>query len=135
MVKTGRVVSCDNGSVRVCFERPEACAKCGQCGDIRETLVTLKGTASPGDMVDVFLPEGQLIKHTLAAYVIPLLGLLFGLFLGKLLFGNETGEIVMALCLGAVTAVPVVLYDRRVQKSGKGVPRIVKVHPRGEGGA
>ena len=134
MVKTGKVVSCYSGSVRVCFERPEACAKCGQCGDIRETLVTLKGTAAPGDMVEVFLPEGQLLKYTLAAYVIPLVGLLLGLFLGKLLFGNETGEIITALCLGALTAIPVVMYDRRVQKSGKGVPRIIKVHPHREGG-
>ena len=133
MIKTGKVVSCDNGSVRVCFERPEACAKCGQCGDIKETLVTLKGSAVPGDMVEVFLPEGQLLKYTLAAYIIPLSGLLLGLFLGKLLFDNETGEIIAALCLGILTAIPVIMYDRRVQKNGKGVPRIVRVHHKESG--
>ncbi len=132
MIKTGKVVSCDNGSVRVCFERPEACAKCGQCGDIKETLVTLKGTAAPGDTVEVFLPEGKLLRYTFAAYIIPLAGFLSGLFLGKLLFGNETAEIIGALCLGALAAVPVILYDRRVQKNGNGIPRIVRVHPRRE---
>ncbi len=129
MVRLGRVVSSEQGIVKVCFERPEACAKCGQCGDIGETLVQLKGTASPGDTVEVFFPEGKLLKYTAVAYVIPLIGLLAGLGLGKLLFGSETGEIITALCLGALTFLLVVVYDRRIQKKGNGIPYIVKVHP------
>ncbi len=134
MVKTGKVVAYDKGKIKVCFERPEACAKCGQCGSIKETLITLAGTASPGDMVDVFLPEGQLLKYTAVAYIIPLAGLLIGLVLGKAVFGSETAEIILALLFGIVSAVIVVLYDRRVQKRGNGVPYVVKVHPAREGG-
>ena len=31
MVRTGKVVSAENGSMQVCFERPEACAHCRRC--------------------------------------------------------------------------------------------------------
>ncbi len=128
MVKLGKVVSSESGHVKVCFERPEACAKCGQCGDIKETLIRLEGNASPGDFVEVFFPEGKLLKYTAVAYIVPLLFLLLGIFLGKLIFGNETGEIVTALVLGALSALIVIGYDRHIQKKGNGIPYIVKVH-------
>ena len=126
MVKTGKVVANENGYVKVCFERPEACARCGQCGDFRETLVRLEGNASPGDTVEVYFPEGQLLKYTAVAYLIPLAGILAGLLIGSLVFGSEAGEIVLALALGGAAACLVALYDRRVRKKGGGTPRIVK---------
>ena len=127
MVKTGKVAASENGYVKVCFERPEACAKCGQCGEFRETLVRLEGTASPGDRVEVFFPEGQLLKYTAVAYLIPLAGVLAGLLAGSLIFGNEIGEIILALVFGAAAGCAVAFYDRQVRKKGGGVPRIVKI--------
>ncbi len=129
MVKTGKVVSAEKGHLQVCFERPEACAKCGQCGTFSETLVRLDGTASPGDTVEVYFPEGQLIRFTAVAYVVPLAFFLSGLLIGKLLFGSETGEIILALVFGAFSAAAVVLYDRRVRRREGVLPRIIRVIP------
>ncbi len=129
MVRTGKVVSSDKGMLKVCFERPEMCAKCGQCGEIKETLISIPGTASPGDWVDVDLPEGQLLKFSAFVYVIPLLFLLAGLYLGKLLFGTEQGQFLCALVLTALSLGAVILYDRAQKKKGNGLPKIVSVRP------
>ncbi len=129
MVRTGKVVSCEKGLVSVCFERPEACARCNQCGDFRETLVSLPGEAAPGDIVEVFFPEGKLLKYTAVAYVIPLAGLLAGLLLGRLLFGSEAGEIALALVFAAAAALIVVRFDRRARKKGSGMPAVIRVLP------
>ena len=49
MQKTGRVISSEKGQVEVCFERPEACARCGACaGQKHHTLVKIPGDAPVG---------------------------------------------------------------------------------------
>ena len=127
MIRTGKVVSSSKGMLKVCFERPEMCAKCGQCGEIKETLIEIPGTASPGDWVDVDLPEGQLLKFSALVYVIPLLFLLLGLWLGSVLFGTETAQFICALVMTALSMTAVALYDRHLKKKGTGLPIIVAV--------
>ena len=73
MLRTGRVVSARDGELEVCFERPEACAHCGACaGQPHESLVRIPGDAPVGRWIDVDMPEGQVLKASLLAYVIPL---------------------------------------------------------------
>ena len=135
MQRTGRVVSAMNGEVEVCFERPEACAHCGACGgEKHESLVKIPGDAPVGSWVDVDMPEKQVLKASLLAYVLPLLMLLAGLTLGSVLFEKEalwalTGIACMGLSWGALRVI-----DRRVRRAGW-QPRILAVHedqPAGE---
>ena len=60
MVRTGRVVAQENGQIEVCFDRPEACAHCGGCGQKQRTLLRFPGEAAVGSRVDVEMPEGRL---------------------------------------------------------------------------
>ncbi len=131
MIRTGKVVSSSKGMLQVCFERPEMCAKCGQCGEMKETLISIAGNASPGDWVDVDLPEGQLLKFSAIVYVIPLLFLLLGLFLGKAFFGSEAAQFICALLLTALSLTAVILFDRYQKKKGTGLPTIVAVRSSG----
>ena len=135
MLRTGRVVSAMNGDVEVCFERPEACARCGACHEHKhESLVKIPGDAPVGSWVDVDMPEKQVLKASLLAYVLPLLMLLAGLTLGSVLFEKEalwalTGIACMGLSWGALRVI-----DRRVRRAGW-QPRILAVHedqPAGE---
>ena len=83
MIRTGRVVAEKDGQIEVCFERPEACAKCGACGGGKHiSQVKIPGSAPVGSMVAVDMPEGQVLKASAVAYVIPLLLLLAGIALG-----------------------------------------------------
>ena len=77
MLRSGKVVAAENGVLEVCFERPEACAHCGQCGGQKEeTFVKIPGSAPVGRWIDVDMPEGQVLKASMLAYVMPLLMLL-----------------------------------------------------------
>lgn len=128
MVRSGKVVSSDRGTLKVCFERPEMCAKCGQCGQMNETLIEIRGNAEPGDRVDVDLPEGELLRVSAIAYIIPLIALLLGLAIGHFLFRSEIAEAVCSVVLTGVSLVIVILYDRALKKKQRHVPKIIAVH-------
>ena len=44
MVRSGRVVSAGDGTMEVCFQRPEMCAQCGACmgHKVHEETVKIK---------------------------------------------------------------------------------------------
>ena len=81
MRKTGTVISVQDDMIEVRFERPEACAKCGACGEGRKTCTTLKlrAQAQVGDEVVVELPEGRVAQASLLAYTVPLVFFVAGL--------------------------------------------------------
>ena len=113
MLRSGKVVAGENGVLEVCFERPEACAHCGACGGQKEeTLVKIPGNVPVGRWIDVNMPEGQVLKASVLAYVMPLLMLLGGLALGSALFKNEalcalTGIVCMGLSWLILRGLPV----------------------------
>ena len=134
MLRTGRVVSAENGELEICFERPEACAHCGACGgEKHQTLVKIPGDVPVGRWVDVEMPDGQVVKASVAAYVLPLILLLAGIALGTLLFDREalwalTGFVCMALSWFVLR-----LIERRARGRAPWQPRILAVHDADEG--
>ena len=104
MVRTGKVVGTDGKMLEVCFERPEMCAKCGACMGRKphELTVRIEGHAEVGDHVDVEMPDAKIVKVSLIAYIIPLIGLLIGLLIGQTLIYNDIWAAVIGLIgLGA----------------------------------
>ena len=91
MVRTGKVVGTDGKTIDVCFERPEMCAKCGACMGRKphEETVKIEGTAAVGDTVAVEMPDAKIVKVSLIAYIIPLIGLLAGLLIGQVLLKSD----------------------------------------------
>lgn len=132
MVQTGRVAAQKDGKVQVCFERPEACAHCGACAGQKEhTLVEIAGTAPVGAMVEVEMPQGQVLKASMIAYVLPLLLLIAGIS-GGMLLGSEV--IGAAAGIAAMAAAYLILraYEKRLKTQEKWQPRIVRVLPQNE---
>ncbi len=133
MLRTGRVVSAGKGEVEVCFERPEACAHCGACaGQKEETRVRIPGDAPVGRWIDVDMPEGQVLKASALAYVLPLLMLLGGIALGSALSLKEVlcaalGVACMGLAFWALR-----LMEKRLRRREIWQPRIVAVRAEGE---
>jgi sigma-E factor negative regulatory protein RseC len=101
--EVGTVVAAEGAYAWVETERRAACGGCqfgGQCGT--GALGTLFGRravrlqtlnridARPGERVVVSVEEGALTRGAVAAYAVPLVGLLLGAGLGELL-GNRLG--------------------------------------------
>ena len=133
MLRTGKVVAASGGELEVCFERPEACAHCGACtGQKEKTLVKLPGDVPVGRWIDVDMPEGQVLKASVLAYVLPLVMLLGGLALGSLLFSQEAlWAVTGILCMGLAWLI-LRLIEKRMKKKDVWQPKIVKVYGDGE---
>ena len=104
MIRTGRVVEAKGGSLKVCFDRPEMCASCGKCGahGVHQELVTVQGEADVGNWVQVEMPDAQIVKVSLIAYVIPLVFLMAGLVIGQNILGTDAWAAGLGIGLMAV---------------------------------
>ena len=129
MLRTGRVIASEKGQVEVCFERPEACARCGACaGQKHHTLVKIPGEAPVGSQVDVEMPDQQVVKASILGYVLPLMMLLLGMVLGTLLFENEGMWAVLGLIFMGLSWLILRLAEKSMRKRAIWQPKILAVH-------
>ena len=131
MIRTGRVVEANGGSLKVCFDRPEMCASCGKCGahGVHQELVTVQGEADVGNWVQVEMPDAQIVKVSLIAYVIPLVFLMAGLVIGQNVLGTDAWAAGLGIGLMAVGLFIVRLIDRRLGGTPGWKPPLVNVLP------
>ena len=131
MIRQGKVVQADQGSVKICFDRLEACGHCGMCsGGRQDQVVTLKGSAKPGDLVDVEMPDAKVLKASAIAYLIPIVGLTAGLWAGTTLSPqNELVVLVYGLAGLGISFGGLKALDRRLGRSLFWRPRITAVYP------
>ena len=133
MVRTGRVVSAKDGMMEVCFERPEMCAHCGGCtGQPQESLVKIPGDAPVGRRIDVDMPEGQVLKASMLAYVMPLLRLLGGIALGSVLFQQEVLWAVTGVVFMGVSWLALRLIEKKMKQRDVWQPKVVNVYEEGD---
>jgi len=90
MSEIGQVMKVQGEDVHVRLLRQEACAKCGACTaglDSKDMFVDAENLAKAkaNDWVEIQLEEANFIKAVMIMYLIPLGGLLAGLFLGSIL--------------------------------------------------
>ena len=129
MIRTGRVVEKEQNLLRVCFEKEEACQGCGMCSR-QESMVSIPGDAEVGDVVEVALPDAQVLKASLVTYAIPLVGLIGGLWLGTALFPDREGMVLLAGLAGTVILFAgVKQFDRKLRQTASWQPRVVAVRP------
>ena len=101
-------------------ERKSACGKCGMrggCGTgILQSVfspppvrfpVRNSHAAEPGDQVIIGVPESAFLKGSLLAYLMPILALILGAYLGEVLFAGE-GQV--AAIVGGVGGLFAALY-------------------------
>ncbi len=133
MLRTGKVVAAEGGELEVCFERPEACAHCGACGGQKEeTLVKIPGDVPVGRWIDVDMPEKQVLKASILAYVLPLILLLAGLALGSALFEQEALWALTGIaCMGLAWLI-LHLIEKRMKRRDVWQPKIVNVYGEGD---
>ena len=129
MIRTGRVVEAKDGSLKVCFDRPEMCASCGKCGahGVHQELVTVQGKAQVGNWVQVEMPDAQVVKVSLIAYVIPLVFLMIGLVIGQNVLGTDAWAAGLGIGLMAAGLLVVRLIDKRLGGRPGWKPRLVNV--------
>ena len=130
MVRTGKVVGISGKAIEVCFERPEMCAQCGAGMGHKphEETVRIEGSAEIGDTVAVEMPDAKIVKVSLIAYIIPLIGLMIGLLIGQVLLKSDLWAALTGLLgLGAGILVTRML-DKRLGAQKAWQPKLLAVH-------
>ena len=129
MIRTGRVVQTDGDILKVSFSKLDACGSCGMCGGGRDdAMVKIKGTAQVGDMVEVDMPDAQVLKVSTIAYLIPLLALLLGLFIGSQLFsGQELYVLASGLIFLGLALAGLKIFDTKIGRQAQWQPKLIAV--------
>ena len=132
MIRTGFVKEKKGDQLRVCFDRPEACEGCKGCAKgllPKKELLTVTGQAEIGDMVDVEMPEAQMLKASMLAYAMPLALLLLGLGAGSALkFSDGVTAVIALLCL-ALGYLAARLIDKKLRRRPRWQTAVVNVYP------
>ncbi|MBQ8082212.1 MAG: SoxR reducing system RseC family protein [Clostridia bacterium] len=129
MIRTGRVVESAKGQLKVCFDRPEMCESCGACAGhaAHKELITVEGEGSVGDVAAVEMPDAKIVKVSLIAYIIPLVGLMLGLLIGQTLTGTDLWAALLGVAGLALGLLIVRLADRRLGRRAEWTPKLIAV--------
>ncbi len=130
MVRTGFVKSRKGECLQICFERPDACNGCRGCSKgmlPKHELLTVFGEAEVGDIVDVEVPEAQVLKASALAYAVPLCTLLIGLIGGYALGCPDILCVVLALVGLALGYAIGRASELRLRKLSRWRPTVVAV--------
>jgi len=130
----------DNNTAEVATDRRNACGGCEHTKGCRSCLTSAKMVstvqnsvgARPGDLVVIHLTEAALWTGALLLYIIPILWLITGAFLGASFgnswFGGESGAAIIFGLLGLALGFLMAFY---ISKSSgirlKLIPQIVRI--------
>ncbi|MGI6659922.1 MAG: SoxR reducing system RseC family protein [Dethiobacteraceae bacterium] len=122
MEQVGLVVEVKEDKAVVAVKRHDVCSKCGGCGVAAsgrgETQLEAlnKVNATVGQTVKIYSDTSHILKASFMVYIVPLLALLAGLFIGQQLEGSA--GLRLDVLLGAVFLLIsyflVRSYDRKV---------------------
>jgi len=86
MLQSGKVLVKENGWAVLEIIRPSACAGCGMCkpsSNAKRVRAICEKDCTPGDIVNVEMKDGDVLKAATAAYIVPLLGFIAGIIVGN----------------------------------------------------
>lgn len=137
MTEVGEVVRIKGDMAVVRIQRSSACRHCGACGlgaGPDDMLLTLPNSlnAKPGDLVEVSLESGQLLKASAITYLIPLVALIVGVIVGYALGGymavdRQLAGAVLGLVFTAVAFGVIRALDPVFKRSNHFTPRMISI--------
>jgi sigma-E factor negative regulatory protein RseC len=134
----GKIEELNKNTAVVRIQKRSACDHCeskGSCSiSNRDMLIEVPNDlqAGVGDHVEVSVPEGTLLKLSAIVYLLPVMALLAGAFLGSLL-GNalKMNSSLTAIILGggfmAIAFFCLILIDRKKKAGNRYYPRMTRI--------
>lgn len=135
MIEEGIVADVKDGKLIVNIKRHPACGSCRACSIAEGRLMKIEFentiNAKKGDRVKIELDDLAILRGSILFYVTPLLGLIFGIFIGGLFTKRVSlfipDEVVSAL-FGIIIMTATFIAIRRYNLADKKIykPRIIK---------
>lgn len=135
MIENGIIKKLENNNAWVLLQKGEQCHGCTACrafGDgSAEILAVNDINAKPGDKVEIEIQPKQVVKHSAVVFLLPVLALIIGYFLGvkyltSLSISEEPAGIIGSLGLMIISYLFIVLYDRSTAKKSESLVHIVR---------
>jgi sigma-E factor negative regulatory protein RseC len=140
-IEEGIITKIEGPYALVKVVRSSACAHCPSVGSChiesdRPMLVKAVNTvqAGTGQRVKLFLAPGSNLAASFLLYLVPLLGLLFGAIIGKLLIAPLFPHISSELIAGgfgfismAAVFLGIRMYDRRQRGRQRFIPEVIQI--------
>jgi sigma-E factor negative regulatory protein RseC len=131
----GSVTAVFPGKAMVRLERKSLCERCGICSvggkDFMLMEVDNLKEARVGDKVRIETPPGKILKISFMVFMVPLLGLLLGIFSGQLLSGwlglRSLWQAGLGIAFFLLGFLGVRWYDKKAQRGEGYRPRIVQI--------
>lgn len=138
----GIVEKIDNQKAIVRVKKSSACASCGSRDSCnisdRDMLVEVSNDlkAEAGDFVEISVPEGTLLRLSMLVYLLPIIALMIGAFLGNFLAKSfQTNPSLTAVIGGGIflgaTFYGLKLYERTNKSGEKHFPRMTRIFTSG----
>ena len=146
-IEQGIVDKTEENWAWISIQKKGACDRCGQKGHCQtvkgQDRMTLKAQnslgAGIGDLVEVGFHEGIRLKIAFMAYILPVLGLLCGAFLGmgiadSLGWNRDLGSVLFALVGLGSAFLATHIFDKRASKRREYIPSISRIRKSGSRG-
>ncbi len=126
MVENGIVIKVERDLAWVMMTKGEQCAGCTACksfGEGRFEIVAANSLgARPGDNVEVEINPKQVVKYSAIVFLLPVLALIIGYFLGSswltiLGWSQEAAGIIGSLGMMLLSFLGIAAYDRLIGRS------------------
>lgn len=136
MIENGIVNKIEKNLAWITMIKGDQCAGCTACNAFGEgsfELVALNDPgATVGDKVEVEINPRQVVKHSTIVFILPVLSLIIGYFLGnsyltQIGLSLEAGGIIGSLGLMIITFIAIIGYDRMIGKSQQVSARINRI--------
>lgn len=104
----------------------ENCSSCGLCPGMTARIYAVNDiNAAVGDEVIINMSDKNVLGAAFLVYIVPLITLIIGYFLGYTVFGSDGFAVLTGFILMAITFILLICTDRKLKR--KYTPHIVRI--------
>ena len=121
MKSSGKVKSVEKNRVTLSMYKESACSHCNKCSDsnkiANDYTIYTNEDIKVGDIVTFEMDDSQVLKAATIVYIIPVISIFLGYFLGSSV-GLSEGKCILLSLIGLVTTFAgIYFYDKLVVKN------------------
>lgn len=122
MKNSGIVKEKEKNKITISMYKESACSHCNKCSDSAKitnnfTLISDREDIKVGDIVTFEMEDKQVFKAALIVYIIPLIAMFVGYFLGDRYGFSEGKNIGISFLFLVLSFLGIFIYDKKVVKN------------------
>lgn len=132
-IQEGVVLNIEGEFARVNVQAHSSCDSCGACESSKMVILAYNTlNATPGQQVRFVMQEGNMMRIAFILFVLPLLAIFTGVFLGYLAgkhlhWNHAVSSVIACSVLFGLSILNIVLYDRKYKLKPGNFAQIIEI--------